>query len=1155
MKAFYNSLCINCKGSISDSRLKTSGLCDNCLEEDIKRRDLIVKRLTKRGNMEEYGILWDFWRKCEEFSEFFEKIIGNKMWTLQEFWMKRLLKEESFAIVAPTGIGKTSFGIVACLYLASKGKRCYIILPTSLLVEHVRSHMETAVKRLGLEVNIAFYHSGLRGKEKKRSMEEIEKKEYDILITTNRFLIRNFEILPSFDLIFVDDVDSFLKSPKNIDKILMLLGFPEDLVNKALAGEDVEETRHGTLIVSGATQRSRRTKRIRLFRKLLKFELGRKPEFLRNMKDFYKFVEGEKLKEETLRLIRKFGDGCLIFVPMNLGREFAKEMHEFLRNNGVKSYVYEKMEAGMLRKFEEGDLECLIGVASYASPLARGIDLPERIRYTIFSGVPKFKVVLKKSEYNPSKLLIILKNLKDFFSEEERKDAEKIIQRLRRAVPLKKEILEKIEKGVAETDFERYILNIVKEAQSFLEKTLTEDFLRRIEESERILLKPEDGEFALFIADPVAYIQASGRASRLYPRGVSRGASILLVDEKKAFNDLKRKCRFFIEEMIFEEYDEEKAEEWFERVDEDRILMREIKEGKITGRMRNLIKAGLMIVESPTKARTIARFFGRPSRREIGNLVVFETFTENYLLDVVATMGHVFDLANTPGYYGVLKIGENFIPVYDFVKRCKKCREQFTEFSRCPNCKSEDILSKKSIVDALREIASEMNEVFIATDADAEGEKIGYDIFCAIAPFNKKIYRIEFHEITRRAIREALKKKRRIDENLVDAQLVRRIEDRWIGFELSRIVQERFGNKRLSAGRVQTPVLGWIIERCREARKKKLISLIKLENDLWVELEKPVSRDLGEAYVEVKERMEKLYPQPPYTTDVMLREASRRLRFSAEKTMRLAQDLFEMGLCTYHRTDATTVSPTGITVAKEYIEENFKGKFGGRSWRGEGAHECIRPTRSVDMRRLIELIQEGVWRFPKKLTADHIKLYDLIFRRFIASQMIPAKVVKQIITVRIGEDEVKHERIVEVKEEGFTRLVPLKVRERLSAGKYRVVSVKARRVPASFPLTQGEIVSMMKERGIGRPGTYAKIIQTLFERKYAFSKKSWVIYSILGYKVYNFLSSNYRSYVSEEFTRRLEAQMKNVEEGKADYQEILRGVFKEMLSMKRAEIS
>jgi len=167
MKAFYNSLCINCKGSISDSRLKTSGLCDNCLEEDIKRRDLIVKRLTKRGNMKEYGILWDFWRKCEEFSEFFEKIIGNKMWTLQEFWMKRLLKEESLAIVAPTGIGKTSFGIVACLYLASKGKRCYIILPTSLLVEHVRSHMETAVKRLGLEVNIAFYHSGLRGKEKK----------------------------------------------------------------------------------------------------------------------------------------------------------------------------------------------------------------------------------------------------------------------------------------------------------------------------------------------------------------------------------------------------------------------------------------------------------------------------------------------------------------------------------------------------------------------------------------------------------------------------------------------------------------------------------------------------------------------------------------------------------------------------------------------------------------------------------------------------------------------------------------------------------------------------------------------------------------------------------------------------------------------------
>jgi len=1122
------------------------------LKEDVRRRDLILRKLEETEKLQEYKKLWEFWEEYEEFSEFFKKATGNRMWALQEFWAKRLLKKESFAIVAPTGIGKTSFGIVACVYLARKGKRCYILLPTSLLVEQVRERMEEAIRRVGAEVSMAFYHSGLKGKKRKEMRERIEKKEYDILITTNRFLSKNFDILPSFDMVFVDDVDSFLKSPRNIDKILILLGFPEEIVEKALAGEEVEEgIEHGILIVSGATQRSRRTKRIKLFRKLLKFELGRKPEFLRNMKDFYKFVEEGRIKEETLSIVKKFGEGCLIFVPLHLGRDFAKEIHEFLQENGIRSYVYEKMEPNILDKFEKKEIDCLVGVASYASPLARGIDLPEWVRYTIFSGVPKFKIALRKKEHNPSRLLIILKNLRDFFSEEERKEAEKLIQRLKKVVPRKKKILEKIEKGRAEDDFEKYVLNLVKETQSFLGKVLTQEFLKKIEESDKILLKPEEEGLVLFIADPVAYIQASGRASRLFPGGVSRGVSILLVDERKAFNDLRKKCKFFVEDIEFEEYEEKKIERWFKKVDEDRMLIRKVREGKITKRTRNLMKVALMVVESPTKARTIARFFGKPYRREIGNLVVFETFMGNYVLDVVATMGHIFDLANRPGYYGVLKIGENFIPVYDFIKKCKKCGEQFTEFPKCPNCKSEEIFSKESVVNMLRELASEVNEVFIATDADAEGEKIGYDIFCALAPYNKNIYRIEFHEITRRAVSEAIKKKRSIDERLVDAQIVRRIEDRWIGFELSRIVQKRFRNRRLSAGRVQTPVLGWVIERCKEAKKKKLISVLKLENGLWVRIERAVSKEIREAEVEVKEEVEVLNPQPPYTTDTLLKEAFRKHRFSTDKTMKLAQDLFELGLCTYHRTDSTTVSPTGMRIAREYIEENFGAKFKGRSWKKEGAHECIRPTRDVDTRKLRELIEEGIWRFPKRLTTDHLKLYDLIFRRFMASQMIPAEVVKQKIKVKIGDEEVEQERVVEIKEKGFIHLIPLKVEERVRPGRFKIVFIRRKWIPTAYPLTQGEIVSMMKERGIGRPSTYAKIIQTLFERNYVFSKNSWVINSLLGYKIYSFLSSNYQTYVSEELTRNLERQMRDVEEGRVEYQEILRELFEEMRKMRR----
>ncbi|MEM0057703.1 MAG: reverse gyrase [Candidatus Bathyarchaeia archaeon] len=1201
MRGIYHGLCVNCEGVISDDRLLQLGVCEKCVEEAEAPRswEQLLKVLREKGRLYFAEEIFLFHQRLREFSLFFKRAVGQRMWSLQETWARRILLNSNFSIVAPTGVGKTVLGTVSALYFAVNGRKSYIIVPTALLVQQVVERLGVFSERLGVNPKTLCYHAGMSDSERREALERAARGEFDILITTERFLISHFDVVGNkvFDFVFVDDVDSFLKSPKNIDKVMKLLGFSDEIIASAFRiielqreasrlrrmgkspeqvlneverlRSQIEEYKRqnkiGLLVVSGATVKARRTKRIKLFEELLNFQIGFKPDFLRNIKDYYLTVEASP-EQQVLSLIQRFGGGCLIFVPSALGREYVARLSAFLNANGVRAYAYLKMDEEMLERFQNGEYEVLVGVASYRSPLARGIDLPERIRYVIFAGVPRTEIRLSWDEYNPVKLLTLLKNVREFLEANMQDRASQVINALRRVVPVNRQTVENIrealEKGFALEGFDEYVRRVVLEARNFLKEALTPKVVEAISRSREVSLKQRDGEFFLVVADPVAYVQASGRASRMFAGGITRGASFILVDDEKAFYALKKQLEFMLGEFSPIKFSLKAVERWFRGIDEDRRTIRDIREGKISKRLRDYIKTALLVVESPTKARTISRFFGKPFRRKIENITVFEVSAGEFVLNIVASMGHIYDLVLNEGFHGVKVEDGRFTPIYDFIKKCRKCGEQFTGLDFCPKCKSQEYYSKKELVKAMRKIALEVNCVFVATDPDIEGEKIAYDVYCSLHPMNKRIERLEFHEITKKAFLQAIKERREINLKMVEAQLVRRIEDRWIGFELSQKLWHRFQNYRLSAGRVQTPVLGWIIERINESRKKKRVLSAVLSNGLRVSIENPTlpfpSQNLEEQLKNLKARIvdlateeRTLHPPPPYTTDTLLRDASARLGFPATKTMMIAQDLFEMGLCTYHRTDATTVSTVGIGIAKEYIQERFPSLFVPRKYAVEGAHECIRPTRAIDVERLKNLISLGLLRFPKRLTHDHFQLYDLIFKRFIASQMREARLIYQKFRILVDGNEASMENPVSVVSEGFNVVLPVKTANPVEEGEYTIKFARILRLPAARPFTQGEIIALMREKGIGRPSTYAKIVSTILERNYAVERKNKLISTPLGFKVYMYLCQNFGKYTSEETTRRLELLMDLVEQGKADYNEILKELYQEILEIRK----
>lgn len=1167
--AEFHRMCPNCKGIISDERLKLGLPCEKCLPSEIdytEKKDICDALNEKLKEFKHICWLEEF---TEDFTKFFKEKTGFTPWTLQIMWAKRVALKKSFTMIAPTGVGKTTWGLITSAYI--KGK-VYILVPTKLLV------MQTVEKLSKITDKKIIAYTG-----KKQEKEEIQAGNFDILITTTNFLYKNFDNIPKpFDFVFVDDVDSLLKSARNVDKVIKLLGFTDkdieialkllDLKSKvAKLGEKTNEKLFETikkletilekrrkeinnvLVVSSATSQPK-SKRVKLFREILGFEVGKSGASLRNVEDILIYTDKDYL-EESVKFIKKYGNGVFVFISEDLGKDYVNVVVDYLNKKGISTLSYEDFTPENQEKFIEGKIQAVVGIASYRNPLARGIDLPQAVRYAIFLGIPKMEFSANLS-LSPIKLFGMLLVLRGLI--EDKTKVMSYLTYLKKYLTLKEELVDKYPK----------IKEKLEEIKNFIEIHLSNpEFLEKIKNSEDISLKEKDGELLVVIGDATGYIQASGRTSRMFAGGLTKGISLMFVDDLKALNSLKKRLSFFLEDISFKVLDygkgkelserlgfelikEEELNKIFEVVDKDRERVKEILEGKIKSGTKNLVRTALVVVESPNKARTIANFFGKPIRRKVLDIDAYEINIGNKLLLLTASKGHVFDITTRDGIWGVKEENHYYIPVYDTIKYCSKCNEQTTE-PFCTKCKGKPDIDKITIVEALRQLGLEIDEIYIASDPDTEGEKIGWDVGTVLKPYQNKMKRMEFHEVTKWAFMEALENPRNIDENLVKAQIVRRVADRWVGFSLSQHLWKVFKKNWLSAGRVQTPVLGWIIDRYKQGKEKKgVINVETKAGKFRFEFEdlKEFNKVIPEK-IEIKLKEKSIIeknPLPPFNTGELLRESSNRLGLSADETMNIAQDLFESGFITYHRTDSTRVSTTGMGIAKEYISEKFGTDFVKlRPWGEGGAHECIRPTRALDREELQSLIM--VSGSTSKITKNHFKVYDLIFRRFIASQMIPVEVEKISIIVKlfpIGK-EIEEERLTKIIKDGwnlieYLKLEPLPIDlEKGKAYSFDVISYTKRKIPKVYPYTQGELVEEMRNRKIGRPSTYAKIVQTILDRRYAVEKGRFLYPTKLGIEIYEYLSKHFPEYTSEEFTRELEAIMDKVETAEANYQEII----------------
>ncbi|UXD21272.1 reverse gyrase [Ignicoccus pacificus DSM 13166] len=1211
MYAEYRGACPVCGGPISDERLSKGLPCKMCLPKE-EMLEIALKELERKYPNSPYIKYKKLMEEVRKLESAFKEVTRSVFWSAQRAWAIRALRGESFSIIAPTGMGKSTFGAAITSYLAGKGRgKAYIVVPTTPLVEMMAKKVQPFADLFNLR--LVYVHSKLSPSVKKEMEKKFEEGEFDILITTSRFLINRLEQLRRFkySIIFVDDVDSVLKSPKNVDRLLLLLGLEEDdiqelfeITNKERRLiayltrtndperrkeflEELEEARRkveemkkkvsGILIVSSATGRVR-TDRVRLFKTLLGFEPGGGGEGVRNVVDSY------TKRKELVELVRLLGKGGLVYVPVDEGVEGARKVVEALNEEGIKAALVTSENTKSIEEFERGEVEVLVGVATHYGVLVRGIDLPHVIRYAVFKGVPRLKFKLRLEEPSPMTIYRILSIAVELMEDEE---LERLYAKIRgwmkRLSPQAiKTLEERLKEGKVETqaekDFYEAFLKVRELARS-------EEFLRRIEESGELEVRVEEGEAYLLVPDSATYLQASGRTSRLYAGGVTKGLSVIIVDSEPLFRGLRKRLRWVIDEWVeFESLDLQKL---LKEIDEDRKKVLKVMRGELTAEeVKKLLKTVLLIVESPNKARTITNFFGRPSVRNVGGARVYEISIGDKLLYVAASGGHTYDLVGESDplcvaqegeeclYYGVYGTGKT---VLTSIKRCMVCGTQFSEDSeRCIRCSSPFLKNSRDVIEGLRLIAEEVDEVLIGTDPDTEGEKIGWDVANLLRPFSKKMRRVEFHEVTKRAILEAIEGAREFDMHLVEAQMMRRVEDRLIGFTLSpklwldfwpKFCKEHIGNnclisRNLSAGRVQTPVLGWVIERYEEyLRSKKRFYIIYFGED-WSESfpedlfgGRPSRKDLMLTEVVVKyleEREEELKPRPPFTTDSMLEEANERLRMGAEETMRIAQDLFEMGFITYHRTDSTRVSDVGIAIAKEWIANNFgEEEFVPRRWGEGGAHEAIRPTRPLTADDLRKMIEEGLITTPKQLTRRHFALYSLIFQRFMASQMREAKVKYLKFEVTLGDFEnvkVEKEVPIEVTEEGFLKVYPIvRIVQPIPEGTYKVKKVIITTRHATPLYTQADLIKLMKERGLGRPSTYAKIVETLLQRRYIMESKNVrkLIPTKKGRAVYQYLTSKYPKLVSEERTRELEKTMDEIAEGKRSYWEVVRGVIEE----------
>ncbi len=1178
LEPLYRWSCPNCGGPIEASRLEEGLPCSRCLPEPPRRRGLldVARALEARGALRGYAWLAHLEREYREFEAYFREKTGSRLWSAQRSWARRLLSLDSIEIVAPTGVGKTTLLSVYSAYRAERsGWRILYLVPTENLVAQTASRIEGYAPGM-----VASYRSSMGKRLRGEALERIGRGDYRILVVTTGFLQRRFELLSSrapIDLVVVDDVDSLLRGSRNVERILYLLGYPEEVVSTALqlvesrvklyrllaAGREAPELEarvaelearlsrlspapRGQLVIASATGRPRGYKHL-VFKELLGFEVGGGSDYMRNVIDSYTLTSD--VTGEVVRLASRLGRGGIVFVSQTLGKAYAKALAARLSEAGVRAATALAGGRRAVEALARGDVDVVVGVASRYGVVVRGIDLPEVVRYAIFAGVPARRMDALDALASPSRLLRLLLA----FADEGDADAARLADELRRRLERVKDpslvpLAVKGRLSPAKGSSLEAAAESVREAREYAVARL----YGLVEPGGRLYIGGtvyalEPPGLVAYLVDAPTYLQASGRTSRLYRGSMTLGLSVVVDSSWEMVRALQDKLRWYAK-ADFKPFNDLDLNE----------VSRMLEESRRGGGRRVRVRTVLLVVESPTKARTIAWFWGRPGRRRVGRLTVYETAAYDeedstvYLLTVTATRGHLYDLAvdEEGSIHGVHVDGDTLRPVYTSIKRCLSCGYQFTDESPvCPRCGSPAVLDSRTVIEALRKLATEVDEVIVATDPDREGEKIGWDVALALKPYNRNIKRGRFHEVTPRAVLEALRGAGGFDKHLVEAQIARRVEDRWIGFALSGHLKEVFKAPWLGAGRVQTPVLGWVIERYRKWREGRGYRVIaRLEGGGRLSLytreraEAEEAASAGEAVVVEAEYWEaERQPPPPYTTDSLLYEAGRRLGLPAGLTMRLAQELFESGLITYHRTDSVRVSTTGMGVAKAYLEKRgLEGLYKPRQWGEGGAHEAIRPTRPLDAAEVERAVLEGTLRIPIRLTRLHLRLYQMIFERFIASQMREARVVMGRVRVRLGPLEQVLERPVKAVEEGYLAIMSGELAGWLDGlkkgSRIRVLDAKIVRASNVTLYRSGDLVRLMKETGIGRPSTYAKVIEANKRHGYIVEskKRSYIIPTKRGVEVYEYLTSRFPELVSVETTRKMEERLDAIAEGVLD---------------------
>lgn len=557
----------------------------------------------------------------------------------------------------------------------------------------------------------------------------------------------------------------------------------------------------------------------------------------------------------------------------------------------------------------------------------------------------------------------------------------------------------------------------------------------------------------------------------------------------------------------------------------------------------------LVIVESPTKAKTISKFLGK-----------------DYTIKF--SMGHVMDL---PKSKMAIDIEHGFKPQYEIVE------------------------DKKPILSELEKLAKNADTIILATDPDREGEAISDHIKELLTDGKHKIpkdkfKRIVFHEITQEAIQEAVGHPRHIDNNLVDAQTARRVLDRLVGYQLSPMLWKKV-RRGLSAGRVQSVALRLIVEREREVEKfgKEIyftvhgifeknseFDLIEIKGEK-VEISKKLNLYDGEYtfsktiigskeksdeilsdakkhnYIisDVQMREAKRSPNPPFTTSTLQQQAASRYGMPGKRTMSLAQKLYEEGFITYHRTDSTTLSAVAIKQMRSFIQKEYGEKYIPETERvyatkqknAQEAHEAIRPTK---FERKTQDVRE-------ELGDAYAKLYDLIWKRAVASQMTDARIESTTVIADSTDDK----RMYRFKTsgsvllfDGFLKLTPQALEDKrlpqFTAGeKVDLKEIRGEEHETTPPprYNDASLIKTLEEKSIGRPSTYASIISTITDRGYIERVERKFIPTAVGIAVNDFLVKNFSTIDDVPFTAQMEDDLDAVADGKKDWRKMLKDFY------------